>query len=55
MRPEMLLKQNFVGFFLPEPLLIPLERGRPDYKILLQEANYHDAELLPIKKELSGL
>lgn len=40
----MLLTQNFVGFSLPEPLLIPLGRGRLAYKILRQEPNYHDAE-----------
>ena len=44
MRLKVLLKQNFVGFFPSEPLLIPLERGKSVYKILLQEANYHDAD-----------
>jgi hypothetical protein len=44
MRPEIFLKQNFVDFFLSEPLLVPLARGRMAYKILLQELNDHDAE-----------
>ena len=44
MRPKIDLVQNFVDFFLLEPLLFPLGRGRVAYKILHQAPINHVVE-----------